>query len=361
MSIFEQRFAKAQELLAANDIDAVVVTSSPNFFYFTGTWLDSHERLQAVVILKTGTPTMIVHEMAKEQVDPPGCVDRVFWKDGDSSIELLAKLLPKKGKVSIDNQWPSGNLIKLMTLSQLTFVGSDSILGALRLKKDNLEIKYLKYSAYCADQIMDSVRKLIKPGITEKEVAREIERFFKQKGVDQLSFDAIVAAGSNAAIPHHQPGDKVLQEGDAVVVDMGGIKQHYCSDITRTFVIGEPSREFKEVYSVVQKAQDEAVKAIRPGVPMKDIDKAARSIIEKAGYGPYFTHRTGHGIGMEVHEEPYLTPTNSRLLEEGMVVSVEPGIYLPGKFGVRIEDIVLVTSEGAERLNNYPRELIKVG
>jgi len=359
LSVHLQRFIKAQGLLSGNELGAVVVTSPPNFFYFSGMWLDSKERLQAIIIPKTGTPKMIVHEMFREEVNPHAGVEPIFWSDGTPALELLANVLPSTGIVSIDNQWPSGNLIQLMGLRpELTFVNSTHILGGLRLQKDETEIKLLKESGNCADQIMDRIIQFIKPGFTEIEVAEEIKRLFKEEGIYELSFEPIVATGGNAAIPHHTPDDTVLREGDTLVIDMGGIKNHYCSDITRTIVLGEATPEIKKVYEVVRLAQEEAVNAIRPGIPMQEIDQTARRIITEAGYGPYFTHRTGHGLGIEVHEEPYLAPGNQQLLEEGMVVSVEPGIYLPGQFGIRIEDIVVVTASGAERLNHFPRHLI---
>ncbi|AEF93441.1 peptidase M24 [Desulfotomaculum nigrificans CO-1-SRB] len=359
MKVQEQRFMKAQGLLAARQLDAVVVTSPPNFFYFSGIWLDSNERLQAVVIPKTGTPKIIVHEMFREEVSGVKEFEQLFWSDGIPPIELLAKVLPAAGTVSVDNQWPSGNLISLMEVNkQLSYVHSTPILGALRLIKDDAEIKLLEESANYADQIMDRVIEFVKPGVTELEVAEEIKKLFRKEGINQLSFEPIVATGSNAAMPHHVPDDTVLREGDTVVIDMGGIKDYYCSDITRTIVLGEATPEIEKVYQVVQRAQEAAVKAIKPGLAMQDIDQVARGIITEAGYGEYFTHRTGHGLGIEVHEEPYLSPGNRQILKEGMVVSVEPGIYLPGKFGVRIEDIVVVTADGAERMNHYPRHLI---
>lgn len=361
MSVLEQRFVKAQALLKENELDAVVVTSPQNFFYFSGSRLDSQERLQAIVIPSDGEASVVVHEMFEQQVNLPENVQKVFWHDGDDAISVLAAILPGAGKVAIDNQWPSGNLIQLMdAAAKLTYAAGDQILAALRAVKDELEIRLLKESARYADQVMDSLLSFLKPGVTEQEAALELERLFKQKGVNQLSFDPVVAFGPNSAVPHHEPGDTVLKEGDIVVVDMGGIKEQYCSDITRTFVVGEPTAEAAEVYEVVRQAQDEAVKAIKPGMLRKEIDQAARNIITKAGYGDYFTHRTGHGIGMEVHEEPYLSAGDDQPLQEGMVCSVEPGIYLPGKFGVRIEDIVAVTANGAERLNNFPRKLKKI-
>lgn len=361
MNAFEQRFAKAQALLEEKELDAVVVTSPHNFYYFSGTWLDSNERLQAIVISRTGHATVIVHEMFEKQVMPQKHLQRVFWQDGDNSIKLLASLLPAEGKVSIDNLWPSGNLIQLITVTdKLAFLTGDQILATLRVIKDDTEIKLLKESGYLADQVMDGLANFLKPGVTEREAAEELQRLFKQKGVDQLSFEAIVAFGKNGAVPHHEPDDTILRQGDTVVIDMGGIKDRYCSDMTRTFVIGEPSEEIQKVYEVVRRAQDEAVKAIKPGMLRKEVDQVARDMITKAGYGEYFTHRTGHGIGMEIHEEPYLAGTSDQPLTVGMVFSIEPGIYLPEKFGVRIEDIVVVTENGAERLNNYPRELKKL-
>ncbi|MBB5324932.1 Xaa-Pro dipeptidase [Anoxybacillus tepidamans] len=361
MSVCVQRMKKAQAILEKNGWEAVIASSPANFFYFTGTWLDSHERLQAVVIPRTGSASIIVHEMSREEISLPDEVQLILWKDGESAVKTLAGLLPEYGVVAVDNQWPSEKLIDLMSIRKhLSFVKSTPVIGALRLRKDETEIELLRKSGEIADRVMKKIISFVKPGMTEKQVADELKRLFQIEGVERLSFQPIIGAGANGAIPHHQSDETRLTEGDMIVIDMGGIKDHYCSDMTRTIVIGEPTEEMVKVYEIVRKAQDEAVKAIKPGVPMKLIDQVARSIISEAGYGEFFTHRTGHGLGIEVHEEPYLTSNNEQLLEEGMVVSVEPGIYLSGKFGVRIEDIVVVTSNGAERLNHFPRELIRV-
>jgi Xaa-Pro dipeptidase len=359
----KNRIEKVQKQLENLNIGSVVITSPANFFYFSGIWLDSHERLQAIVIPKTGTPAMIVHEMSKEEINITDLFENHFWKDGDPSLELLAAILTDVGRISIDNQWPSQNLIKLMDLKkQVIFVDSTNVIGPLRLYKDHQEIELLKESAATADDVLKQSIDYIKPGLTEKEVAEEIKRLFTLKQVNELSFNPIVGAGKNGAIPHHQSDETIIEAGDMVVIDMGGVKDHYCSDMTRTVLVGgAATEEMKLVYEIVKKAQDEAVKAVKPGVPLKKIDQVARDIISNAGYGLNFTHRTGHGLGIEVHEEPYVTSDNNQLLEEGMVISIEPGIYLNNKFGVRIEDIVVVTSDGCKRLNNLTREFIQTG
>ncbi|HWJ80365.1 MAG TPA: Xaa-Pro peptidase family protein [Niallia sp.] len=358
--LYQNRIEKAQGILEELELDALLVTSPTNFFYFSGTWLDSHERLQAILINKVGQPIMVIHEMSKEEIDHPSLFKTVLWKDGDQSIQILEKLLPRAGVISIDNQWPSQNLINLMKMNNnMTFVDSTSVIGKLRVKKDKHEIELLKKSGAIANDVMGKTIDFIKAGMTESEVVNEIKRLFKTHNVEKMSFNPIVGAGKNGAIPHHSPDDTKISNGDMVVIDLGGIKDHYCSDITRTILIGDHiSEEMKEVYNTVLVAQEEAIKAIRPGISLKEIDKVARDIITEAGYGPQFTHRTGHGLGIEVHEEPFVTFNNDQLLEEGMVISVEPGIYLSDQFGVRIEDIVVVTETGFECINHYPRELI---
>ncbi|PGY10303.1 Xaa-Pro peptidase family protein [Bacillus sp. AFS031507] len=360
---YQNRIHKVQKQLEELNLEAVVVTSPPNFFYFSGTWLDSHERLQAIVIPKAGKPTMIVHEMSKEEVSFNGIFENAFWKDGENSLELLASILPLNGTVSIDNLWPSQNLLKLIQLkNQLSFVESTQVIGKSRLNKDSQEFELLKRSGAIADNVLQQVIDYLRPGLTEKEVADEIKRLFALQGVETLSFNPIVGSGKNGAIPHHQSDETSIAAGDMVVIDMGGIKDHYCSDMTRTVLVGgEPTDEMLKVYEIVKQAQEAAVKAVRPGVPLKNIDKAARDIISNAGYGEYFTHRTGHGLGIEVHEEPFVTSNNEQLLEEGMVISIEPGIYLSGNFGVRIEDIVFVTDDGCERLNILTKNFVHTG
>ncbi|GAW28869.1 Xaa-Pro peptidase family protein [Carboxydocella sp. ULO1] len=364
MKIFYERIKKAQNLLEKNQLEAVIATSPPNFFYFTGTWMDSFERLQAVVIPKKGRPVIIIPEMSREDLKHLDDVETIFWDDGENAIKILARKLPERGTISIDNKWASENLIDLISITdnRLSFVKSTDVIGNLRMIKDEIEISLLRKSGSIADKVMARAIEYAKPGITEIDLVREIKRFFSEEGVHNLSFEPIVAKGKNGAIPHHQSNNSVIAEGDMVVIDLGGVKDYYCSDMTRTIVVGQPNQEMKEVYEIVKEAQEKAVNAIKPGMPMSYVDEVARSVINEAGYGPNFTHRTGHGIGIEVHEAPYLTSSNrEQLLQEGMVVSVEPGIYLEGKFGVRIEDIVVVTANGAERLNNIPRSLIAAG
>jgi Xaa-Pro dipeptidase len=356
----KKRIDKVQKILQELNIEMVVATSPPNFFYFSGTWLDSHERLQAFVIPRVGVPTMIVHEMSKEQIFPSDHFEALFWKDGEDPLVLLSKTLPDSGTISIDNQWPSQHLIQLMKLkNNLSFIESTKIIGTSRLYKDEIEIDLLKKSGIIADDVMTQIIRFVKPGLTEKDIVAEIKRLFATYKVD-LSPNTVVGTGKNGAIPHHQPDETIIVAGDMIVIDMGGIKDHYWFDMTRTVLVGgKPTKEMQKVYEFVKYAQETAIKGIKPGVPLKEIDRIARDIISDAGYGPNFTHRTGHGLGIEVHEEPYVNYMNEQLLEEGMVISVEPGIYLSGNFGVRIEDIVVVTSDGFERLNHVTRDFIQ--
>lgn len=358
---YQDRIKNAQNVLRELNIEAVIVTSPANFYYFSGIWLDSDERIQAIVISEAqDQATMVVHEMSKEEVFPANHFKKKFWKDGENAIAIIEKLLPHSGIVSIDNLWQSHHLLELMKIAKnVEFTPSTHVLGQLRLIKDKTEIGLLKRSGKVADEVMEQTINFIKPGLRESEVVDEIKRLFAERGVEDLSFNPIVGAGKHGAIPHHTPGADKIVDGDMIVLDLGGIKNHYCSDITRTIVVGEPTDEMVKVYDIVRRAQEKAFQAVKPGIPLKEIDLVARNVISEAGYGDYFTHRTGHGLGIQVHEEPYVTSVNEQLLEEGMVISIEPGIYLEGQFGVRIEDIVVVTSEGGQRINNVSLDLVQ--
>lgn len=226
-------------------------------------------------------------------------------------------------------------------------------IGALRMRKDSAEYKKLKMNAGIADRAMQAAFSKIKPGMTENQVAAEIRAHFSSEGASPQFW--IVGAGGNGAFPHHSASEKVVSEGDAVVIDIGGRKSGFPSDITRMAVIGEPPEGYGQIHSIVEKAVQAALKAAKPGVLAKEVDAAARGVIADAGYGEYFVHRTGHGMGIDGHEPPYITATSETVLEEGMVFSIEPGIYLPGRFGIRLEDIVILREDGPEILSELPR------
>jgi Xaa-Pro aminopeptidase len=232
---------------------------------------------------------------------------------------------------------------------------TDQTLGALRMRKDAAEYKSLKMNAGIADRAMQKAFSVVKPGMTEVELAVAIKEKFAEEGATPAFW--IVGAGGNGAFPHHQTGSRRIEEGDAIVIDIGGRKEGFPSDITRMAVVGQAPEGYGQIHTIVENAVKAALKAARPGVMAKEVDAAARGVIADAGYGEYFTHRTGHGMGIDGHEPPYLTATSETVLEEGMVFSIEPGIYLPGRFGIRLEEIVILREDGPEILSSLPRDV----
>lgn len=228
-------------------------------------------------------------------------------------------------------------------------------LGGLRMRKDSSEYKKLKMNAAIADRAMQKAFSVLKPGMSELDLAETVKAHFTSEGASPQFW--IVGAGGNGAFPHHATSDRVIQEGDAIVIDIGGRKQGFPSDITRMAVVGQAPEGYGQIHSIVEKAVQAALKAARPGVRAREVDAAARSVITDAGFGEYFVHRTGHGMGIDGHEPPYITATSETVLEEGMVFSIEPGIYIPGRFGIRLEDIVILRENGPEVLSSLPRDL----
>jgi Xaa-Pro aminopeptidase len=229
----------------------------------------------------------------------------------------------------------------------------------MRMRKDPTEVDALRRAAHATDRVAARLREIRFSGKREADLSRLVADLVIEEGHQAATF-SIVASGPNGASPHHEAGTRVIEKGDSVVVDFGGKMDGYCSDTTRTFHVGDPTHEYQKIFAVLEEAQAAAVRAVRPGVAAQDIDRTARRIIERAGYGEYFIHRTGHGIGLEAHEHPYIIEGNDLELEPGMTFSIEPGIYLPDRFGMRIEDIVAVTEDGVERLNRSDRTLVVV-
>ncbi|MCV9999747.1 aminopeptidase P family protein [Pararhizobium sp. YC-54] len=270
------------------------------------------------------------------------------------ALEAIGATAP--GRVALDETMRADFALLLLdalpTDTQRDF--TQKTLGALRMRKDGSEYAKLKMNAGIADRAIQAAFSRIKPGMTENEVAAEIRAHFVSEGAEPQFW--IVGAGGNGAFPHHSASEKVIAEGDAVVIDIGGRKQGFPSDITRMAVIGLPPEGYGEIHMIVEKAVQAALEAARPGIAAKDVDAAARKVITDAGYGEYFVHRTGHGMGIDGHEPPYITATSKTVLEEGMVFSIEPGIYLPGRFGIRLEDIVILREDGPEILSSLPRD-----
>ena len=278
------------------------------------------------------------------------------WEDADGPRAAMASALQASNSAKVKNvvldetMRADFALLLLENLPDAKPQFCESTVGALRLRKDRSEYASLKENALIADEVMEMAFAEITPGKTEKEIARLVRDSFAEKGATPQF--AIVGAGGNGAMPHHATGDAEIKFGDAVVLDIGGCKGEYSSDITRMVVVGEAPPDYDEVHAIVEQAFLAAFDAARPGARACDVDRAARKVIEDAGYGEHFLHRTGHGLGIEVHEPPYIMSTSNQILEPGMVFSIEPGIYLTGRFGVRLEDIVIVRERGAEILSS---------
>ncbi|HHT63442.1 MAG TPA: aminopeptidase P family protein [Clostridia bacterium] len=364
MDSYGKRIQQVQKVLKEQDTDFLVLAPSANMFYLTGLKTVADERFQAVVISQEGIPLLVLPEMYKEIAlfGQGSKWQLITWADQENPMDLIAaQISVQKSKVAVDDRmWTSHFLSLRHVFGPAEFYPASQLMKQVRVYKDEEELDLLRRSGALIDQVMEAVMQEIRPGIKEKELAAFVESQIKTKGGDDISFKPIVAAGPNGSSPHHVSGERALENGDFVIVDIGAVLNGYCSDITRTFCLGKATPEMKKVYQAVQAANEAGFKAAAEGVPCEKVDQAARQVIAEAGYGSYFIHRTGHGIGLDYHEEPYMVEGNNTPLEVGMVFSVEPGIYLPGKFGVRIEDIVALTKEGPVRFNNFSRNLIEL-
>jgi len=359
-----KRLAKVQTLLGQEKIDCLLLGPSANMYYFTGLRTYADERLQLVVIPSAGTPVIIIPEMYREKAESVSGNRFLVqsWSDAQDPVEMLKAVVVKTGfgSAAVDDSLWAGHFIKILdAFPRCSYLPASCVVDNLRKFKDEAEVELLKKAGELADQVMEKTRAQIRPGVSEKELALFIENSFKQLA-DDISFKPIVASGPNGASPHHASGERKFECGDFVTVDCGGTFNGYCSDLTRTFCLGKAGGDMKEVYQAVSEANEKAFQTLEYGCSAEEADRAARKSIFKAGYGPYFLHRLGHGIGLEVHESPYLVEGNKEDLTDGMVFSIEPGIYLPGHFGVRIEDIVAMTSLGPRRLNSFTRELVEL-
>ncbi|MCG3754579.1 MULTISPECIES: Xaa-Pro peptidase family protein [Amycolatopsis] len=358
------RLDRAAKAAAAANTDALLVAPGSDLRYLLGQAGGSFERLTTLVVPADGTPALVVPKLeapgyAGVPTDDLG-VDVLTWVDGDDPYRLVADRLGKPGRIAVSDFTPALHVLALRAAfgdAEQTLAGP--IVRELRMRKDAAEIDALRKAGAAIDRVHARMGEWLRAGRTEAEVGADITAAIVEEGHTHADF-VIVGSGPNGASPHHDVSERVIERGDVVVIDIGGpVPEGYNSDSTRTYSIGEPrDADVAETYAVLQRAQQAAVDAVRPGATAESIDQAARDVIDAAGFGEYFIHRTGHGIGLDVHEEPYIIKGNALPLEAGMAFSVEPGIYQPGRWGARIEDIVLVTDSGVEPVNTRPHELV---
>ena len=357
------RMAAAARRVADLGLDALLVTPGPDLRYLTGYDAIALERLTCLVVPATGDPSIVVPTLERPAAlaSPVGALGLTVhaWDETDDPYRLVAGLLPGADCVALDDHmWAAKVLALRAAMPSTDQRPGGAVLRELRMRKSPAEVSALRAAGAAVDAVHAQVAQWLKPGRTEAEVGRDIADAILAAGHATVDF-TIVAAGPNAASPHHELSDRVIREGEAVVVDIGGtMPSGYASDSTRTYAVGDPDAEFLALYQVLQAAQEAACEWVRPGVTCASVDAAARDVIDAAGYGELFVHRTGHGIGLETHEDPYIVAGNELPLEPGMAFSVEPGIYAERRHGARIEDIVVVTADGVERLNLTPRALV---
>ena len=353
-----ERLERAARVAGEAGLSALLATPGPDLFYLTGHAPPPLERLTLLVVAPDRRPMMVVPLLERPAALASPAADRievVGWADGDDPYAVAAGLLPPGRLAVTDQTWASHVLGLQEAAKDRTFVPAGRAMPPLRAVKDEEELAALAKAASAADAAFADILGVAFAGRREAHVAADLADALRRHGHRTADF-TIVGSGPNGASPHHEAGERVMADGDAVVLDFGGHLDGYCSDITRTVFVHEPPEDFERVHDIVRRAQQAAFEAVRPGVPAEDVDRAARDVIDDAGYGESFIHRTGHGIGLEAHEPPYLVAGNTTKLEAGMTFSIEPGIYLPGRFGVRIEDIVAVTEDAATRLNEAPRD-----
>ena len=357
---YAARWARVVADARSAGLDGVLVTPGPDLVWLTGYRPATNERLTILVLAEDREPTLLVPTLERpdaEAAEGAAATTMVDWTDGADPYDVARSLLRHDGTYGIsDNAWAMHLLGLQATLPRTAYQPLTRCLPMLRAVKDDNELARLAAAGAAADATYLDIVDVRFAGRRETEIASDLTDLLRGHGHEQVDF-TVVGSGPNGANPHHHAGDRVIEDGDCIVLDFGGLMYGYGSDTTRTVCVGEPSDHVREVHEIVRAAQQAGVDAVRPGVACQEIDRAARRVITEAGYGERFIHRTGHGIGVTTHEPPYMIEGEEQPLVPGMCFSVEPGIYLTGEFGVRIEDIVAVTEDGARRLNQTDRSL----
>ncbi|MFB3049185.1 MAG: M24 family metallopeptidase [Acidimicrobiia bacterium] len=354
-----ERIAAARRQMGERGVDTLVVTVGSDLPYLIGYRAMENERITALVLAGTADPVLVVPALEAPRVESP--VETRAWEETEDPIAIIAELVGEGAStIAIGNQtWATFVLALQDRLASARFIEAEPLMAQLRIVKDEEELAALRAAGAATDTVVAQIAEMQISGRTERQVARIIEQLTLESGHEASAF-AIVASGPNGASPHHEATDRVIEPGDAVVVDFGGWLRGYGSDTSRMFVVGDPPRGFRDAFAVLREAQRAGIDAVRPGATAQSVDRAARDVIAGAGYGEMFIHRTGHGIGLDTHEHPYLVAGNTVELKQGMAFSIEPGIYRTGEWGMRIEDIVAVTEDGVERMNQSDRDLYVV-
>ncbi len=362
-AVYLDRMAQVRAAMAEHDIDTVLLSVGHDLPYLSGYLAMPLERLTMLMVPREGDATLLIPELeAARVVEQPGVFELLPWGETEDPSAIVGRLAAGSARVAVGDQMWARFLVELLPhLPGATYDRAVDVVGSLRMRKDAAEVEALAAAGAAVDVIAGELQRGEIPlvGRTEAEVSAYLGRRIVEEGHQKMNF-AIVAAGENASSPLHHPGDRVIRENEIVLCDFGGTMNGYCSDTTRCVVTGEIAPDIAEAYAVLHEAQAAARSAANVGAACQDVDRAARQVISDAGYGEYFIHRTGHGIGLEAHEDPYIVEGNDAPLEDGHAFSIEPGIYVPGKWGMRLEDIAVATPDGCRALNNSDRSLISV-
>lgn len=347
------------------ELDAMIVMLPKHVYYLTDFYSDPHERFMGLVLVKGQEPALIVPALDKEAAfEATGMENILTHTDTDNPYDVLRKAIPTTCKrIGLEKNYVTVNRYEAMrsALGGTEMVDIEEPLREMRMIKTPEEVRRLKRAIEVIEEVLHRGLEKVQVGVTEIEIVAELEYQMKRLGAEGPSFSTMVLAGEKSALPHGKPGGRKIQAGELLLFDLGVYMNGYASDITRTFAVGEVSEQLKEIYTTVLAGNLAGLEAIRPGVTFASVDLAARDVIASKGYGEYFMHRLGHGLGLDVHEYPSIHSQNQELLQTGMVFTVEPGVYVPGLGGVRIEDDVLVTENGVEILTTFPKELTVIG
>lgn len=368
--MYGERLQRLQEIAAGASVDVIALVPGPNLFYLTGAHFHLMERPVIGLFPQEGDPAFILPEMERSKLEdaPPYPLQTFAYSDAEGhdgafsrAVDALGLRGKRLGVEGLRMRFAESQLLARHAPGMMILDTGDA-LAELRLRKDRHEIAAIRQAITLSEDALREVLAGIRAGMSEQQIANALLIAMLQRGGGSVPFEPLVQTGPNSALPHGLPGERALREGDILLIDFGTTVGGYASDITRTFVLGElRDVGLRDAYAVVLAANEAGRKAAGPGVPCQEVDRAARAEIEKAGLGEYFIHRTGHGLGMEAHEGPFIREGNTQPLQPGHVITVEPGVYLPGVGGVRIEDDVLITANGSESLTTFPRALQSVG